>query len=381
LQKLALFSLNFCNALQKYDKKRTFAENLRMTKMITLSRFFLYNFLVALLLGLFLPNNSLAQQRKGGFRKGFKRPFKGQVRRQLPQKAAPTTFDATNPFELADRIAEVQAAGGQLAINVDANNPFEIPESSRVQPSTATNNATIGEAAKPLPPPPPRVNPFKTIFSSMDKRPTHFMLFVVLFALLLYLAFLATVFRTAVSKVLGAFLNDNAMGQFYREQGDRISPPVIFLYILFVVSLGVFAYLVLNRVGIDAGRPFTTLMLCFGGVFGIVLLRHFLLKIIAAIFPFYRELNQYQFTISVFHQALGLILVPLVIFMAFSPQKIQLTAFILSLSVIALTYIYRSVRGLAIAGKYIAYHKFHFLLYLCAVEIAPVLLLIKLAVG
>ena len=43
-----------------------------------------------------------------------------------------------------------------------------------------------------------------------------------------------------------------------------------------------------------------------------------------------------------------------------------------------LTYIFRSLRGLFVAGRFLAFHKFHFLLYICTVEIAPVLILIKL---
>jgi len=36
------------------------------------------------------------------------------------------------------------------------------------------------------------------------------------------------------------------------------------------------------------------------------------------------------------------------------------------------------LRGLLLANKFVLFHKFHFLLYICIVEIAPVVLVLKL---
>ena len=36
------------------------------------------------------------------------------------------------------------------------------------------------------------------------------------------------------------------------------------------------------------------------------------------------------------------------------------------------------LRGLFLASKYLSFHKFHFFMYLCTVEIAPVLVVVKL---
>jgi hypothetical protein len=50
------------------------------------------------------------------------------------------------------------------------------------------------------------------------------------------------------------------------------------------------------------------------------------------------------------------------------------------LGLVSIFYIYRSLRALNIGSKFLVSDQFHFLLYLCTVEVAPVVLLAKLAI-
>jgi len=52
---------------------------------------------------------------------------------------------------------------------------------------------------------------------------------------------------------------------------------------------------------------------------------------------------------------------------------VKITIFLILVSIL-----FRGLRGLFIARRFFAWHKFHFLLYLCTVEIAPAIVLIKL---
>jgi hypothetical protein len=47
------------------------------------------------------------------------------------------------------------------------------------------------------------------------------------------------------------------------------------------------------------------------------------------------------------------------------------------IGLLGLIYLFRSLRGLFVGARFLAFHKLHFLLYLCAVEIAPVAIAIK----
>ena len=321
-----------------------------------------------------------------------------------PAAAAPapllTMPRLTNPFEVTKSatpktaapvaaVADTTQKTAPVAVAAkpyfgDTLNPFELPRNdvavtTITNTKTGKNKVTIADDGEEQISKQPFVSPFKQIFNKMDNSPSHFLLFVTLFSLLLYLAFVMTVYRDQVNKIMSAFGNGQYLVQMYREQGQRWNFHFWVIYALFVVSVGVFCYQLAKHFNAPMGGPLTGLLLCMGGVTFITVLRHILLKVIAAIFPFFKELNIYDFTITIFDQALGMILVPFVVFIAFAPSTVQNLAMYLAIGVIGILYTYRSFRGLTIAAKYIIEHRFHFLLYLCTVEIAPLLILIKLS--
>jgi len=97
-----------------------------------------------------------------------------------------------------------------------------------------------------------------------------------------------------------------------------------------------------------------------------------------AIFPVEKEAASYSFTMIAFGILLSLFLVAVNVFVAYGPAHLIQTTIYMAFGVIGLVYAFRSLRGLIIANNFLAANKFHFFLYLCAVEIAPVLVLVKL---
>ncbi len=296
--------------------------------------------------------------------------------------ASSSTATVATPAPKADTSKKVAVA---VPYKGDVNNPFDLPPNT---PSTSKEDVKGGNAtASSLsnvdntiskPEKTPWENPFKKIFNRSDKEESHFILFAVLFGALIYLAFVMTVYQPQVSKIWGAFTNEQALASLYRERGGQMSFHYWVIYTLFAVSTGVFCYQIAHYFGARMHSALLGLGLCMFGVALVTFFRHTFLKIIAAIFPFFKEVNLYIFTITIFHLAMGLLLVPFVIFIAFAPASMQTVALYAGLGLVGFIYILRSVRGLMIATKYILEYRFHFLLYLCAVEIAPLLILIKL---
>jgi hypothetical protein len=179
--------------------------------------------------------------------------------------------------------------------------------------------------------------------------------------------------------MIGAFANINMAQQAYRDQKMFLSPTDIFTYILFFMSAGSFIFLFLRFLGAELPfRPLIDLFVCMSAVAAIYLLKHLQLFILTLIFPFKGEVSLYSFIISNSNKVLGIVLVPLVFLSAYVPTMLQSSFLWFTLGVLGLAYLYRSFRGLIISGNYLLYNKFHFLLYLCAVEIAPILLLVKI---
>jgi hypothetical protein len=75
---------------------------------------------------------------------------------------------------------------------------------------------------------------------------------------------------------------------------------------------------------------------------------------------------------------MSLFLGPVNLLIAYAPEGFTPLLINGTLFILALFYVLRSLRGAFIANNYLLYYKFHFLLYLCTVEIAPALVLIKI---
>ena len=121
--------------------------------------------------------------------------------------------------------------------------------------------------------------------------------------------------------------------------------------------------------------------ICVAGVLIAFSLKHLVLGLIGLIFPVNREVSRYNFIMLIFGSSLGLLLGPINILLAYGPQNLHEVLIWGTISTIGLVYAFRSVRSLWLAGRIFASHQFHFLLYICTVEIAPVLTVVKLVLN
>ncbi|MCP3932951.1 MAG: DUF4271 domain-containing protein [Bacteroidetes bacterium] len=268
-----------------------------------------------------------------------------------------------NPFEISPRL---ESANGMDTLIRDSgsSNPFEIAypsrpkarkESPKIQPTTERTKA-------PLP---------NKDFSSF--------LFVVILSMLVLLTFLVTLFRSIYVKVYRAFFNDNLLSQLQREQGGGILFPYRLIYGFFFINAGIFIFSLSRFYEVSLFEShWKSLGVCILCIVILFQLKHFTLRILGIVFPLKKEMTLYNFTIIVFSVMISLVLVPANISIAYvSPEMTKYVIFT-TFCLLGIIYLFRLLRGLFIANKYIWFYKFHFLLYICTVEIAPVMVLAKL---
>ncbi len=110
----------------------------------------------------------------------------------------------------------------------------------------------------------------------------------------------------------------------------------------------------------------------------ILFFRFIIMRTAAILFPFKKEINFYQFNEVQLYRVAGVLLLPFLIIICFAPIQISLAAipgsFILMLAII----FFRYARGFSIGSDYFAKHKFHFIVYICTLEIAPLMFFAKL---
>ena len=273
-----------------------------------------------------------------------------------------------NPFDLTPRIKaakEAERAAGK--IDVAPANPFDIVR-SKPAPLPDVLIPEISEEEK------------KYINVAAIKETFRRFFFIAFMGMLVLLTISFTLFRNSFAKAWRAFLNDNMLTQIHREQGSIAHFPYLLMNLIFFVNLALFimsAAHIFDLQLMDRSN-WEIFFILLGAIIVIFVLKHLLIKIIANVFPLSKEMRLYAFTITIFCAILGLFLIPLNALLAYAPDNLIISTFWISIGVVLLTYLFRALRSFFIGGRYLASHQFHFLLYICAVEIAPLLILIRL---
>lgn len=268
--------------------------------------------------------------------------------------------NAENPFELHYRLPKASKEA--------AANPFDVVP-HRV-PGVATalaSNETV------------RFNPF-AILPRGGGLPGS-VLFTLLMVILGVLTFSVATNRSAVGKAWQSFLNDNALSLAQREASGIVgSTPYYLLYVNFLLNAGMFIFLVTHVFQGESFYNIRFLLICLVMAAIAFLFKHILINFVSYLFHLDQETRRYNFLIVVFNCVLGLFLVPFNLLIAFTESgqyKILLVFWMLG--VVTIFYLYRTFRASRQGSKFLSSTPFHFLLYLCTVEIAPVLFLAKLA--
>ncbi len=282
--------------------------------------------------------------------------------------------ESGNPFELSPRLAAPPVK--DTAVVADTGNPFDLVAPSTVagkeapeRPAPPKKSEKASEQTAPL---------ANELALSSYKR---FLLITNMGALLL-LAVLLTLFRAQLGRAYRAFTNDKLLNQLQREREVGAGLPYYLYYGFFMINAGFFIYLISRYYGVSVAEgPWRSLLYCIAGISGLFIAKHLLLGIIAAIFPVQKEASLYNFTIVIFGIILGIVLLVANLLLSYVPEEYSWHLLMGTLGIIALVYLFRYLRGLFIAERFLLFHKFHFLLYICTVEIAPAVVLARLIIG
>jgi len=279
-----------------------------------------------------------------------------------------------NPFELqhrADRKAKILGTDSDTIATPNekdavAENPFNV---------IRIPQKTVSPSVKPK----TEISPKKKNKKVVASDDTNFR-FSFTLAMLIFLTLSLSIYRAQLTRAYHAFTNENVLRMLHREKGTVAYFPYYILYTLFLFNLGIYIYLLLRHYNLTPGISNSSLLLMTTGIAtGLFFLKHLVINILGWVFPIQKETSIYSMTITVFGIILSIVLFVSNIVIAYAPPQIIPIAISLSFVIIGIVYFFRSIRGLSIASKFLNHNKFHFFIYLCAVEIAPVLILWKLA--
>ena len=247
-------------------------------------------------------------------------------------------------------------------------------ELSRISPSGSENQQRNTEPSSIT----PTIEPSERLMmpSSSDKPKvlSNLLLFVILLVITVLSTLTISYNKNLITNIIRSVLNDNYLNLIYREQKKMKSIKYLLLYLVFFFNAGLFIYLTLQY--FDHTK--FNLFYCILFVIGLYAIRHLSFSLLSNVYPFKKEVEQFGFTILIFNIFLGLLLLPINVFIAFGPIISQEIIIYTGLIVIALIYIFRQLRGLFIGSQILTSSTLYFFIYLCAFEILPILALFKL---
>ena len=184
--------------------------------------------------------------------------------------------------------------------------------------------------------------------------------------------------RLAVVRVWAGFLTNSALQVNQRDLNAYLgTAPYALLQVNFLLNSGVFVFFVVQTFSLGRYNNPVFFALCAGLVPLLMLSKRAILAIVRRIYPVKAEAERYDFLVLTFNCVLGLFLFPFNFLIAFYKEDGGFLVFWL-LALVVLFYAYRAIRGLFIGQKILAEHPLHFLLYLCVVEISPIVLIWKI---
>ncbi len=180
-------------------------------------------------------------------------------------------------------------------------------------------------------------------------------------------------------ETLMAAWNGRFYSQLERDGGLMKDWVSFFLYLNYLLVLALFIYQgvkyfnLFDDFGYNSLIFFLTNLLLFLALFYLV--KYVVLYFLAWVFKSYSPTESYFRNILVVNQFTGIVLLPLLIINTYNPS-----AFILYFAIILLILInlYKVLRGSFLGHQRLGFSAYYLILYLCAVEIAPLLLMIKI---
>ena len=204
------------------------------------------------------------------------------------------------------------------------------------------------------------------------------LLFYVLLFMLLWMGILKSGYDKYYSDLFTVFFRSSLRQHQIREQLLQARLPSLMYNLFFVACAGTFLYLL--AAGHDLRVRYSPWQLWLASVTAVALLyvTKFLgLKLSGWIFGMSGAVDTYIFIVFLVNKILGVALLPLVILLAFSREPIQSASATLGILLVAGMLIYRFIRSYRPVWEEVQMSRFHFFLYLCTFEIAPLLLIYK----
>ena len=202
-------------------------------------------------------------------------------------------------------------------------------------------------------------------------------IFYTLLALLMMLATIRISFAKYIRNLFTLFFQTSFRQNQTRDQMTQDSIASLLMNLIFLLCGGIYISLLTNYY--EANTLSFTRMFLYG-VLAIAIIysfKYLFLSFFGWIFNIKETARSYNFVVFLLNKIIGVCLIPFLWLIAFSDDTIKMIAITISICLLIILFIYRYIVGISIARNGIQLNAYHFFLYLCCIEILPLMLLFK----
>lgn len=204
------------------------------------------------------------------------------------------------------------------------------------------------------------------------------MFYYIIFLLVLF-GLLRQAFEKYFNDLFRVFFRTTLKQRQIREQLLQSPLPSVLLNAFFILSGGLYLNFILQYYNFSLHSNFWMQYLyCMGGLSAIYLVKYLGLQLTGWLINVRNATDSYTFVVFIINKMLGIFLLPFLVFLAFTKGTMFQVALTLSWVGIGLLLIYRFILSYTAVRKEITLNPFHFILYLLAFEVVPLLLIYKL---
>ena len=203
-----------------------------------------------------------------------------------------------------------------------------------------------------------------------------------LFYLLIFLFIIYGLLRRAFPKYFNdlfrLFFRTTLKQRQIKEQLMQTPLPSLLLNVFFVICGGLYVTFLLQYLNLVANQDFWLMFLYSSlGLSFAYLMKFVSLKVSGWLFNVKDAANSYIFIVFIVNKMIGILLLPILLILAFAFGNVYSGGMTISWCLIAGLFMYRFILTYAAIHNQVKVNPFHFFLYLCAFELAPLLLIYK----
>ena len=206
----------------------------------------------------------------------------------------------------------------------------------------------------------------------------YYLLTFILFLSFLIFVGLYVYNSSKIKLVIKGFYVNRFANQIAREESYFTSKSTYLLTLIFVFSVSLFISKVFQFYGINFISPTYSVIYISIGILLMYTVK--ILSVVASgnIFKVSTQVNEYVVSIFLFCNSLGLFLLPVVICLIFAKQLPAQIFIYAGFALIGIFYFTRIIRGLLIGMRIVKSSRLYLFLYLCTLEILPIIIIVKL---